>query len=107
MRQHMTMRCAQMVPPARWFSADLIAFVSGANASNGNALGNSTGVWPAIAQVALLPGTDGLSLTITDGSLQLGADSAQAGQVIEKVCPVVIQLSQHSCTNHKQFWRQE
>jgi hypothetical protein len=60
MRQDMTMRHAQRVPPA-------------------------TRAWSAIALFALLPGTAGLSLTLTDDSLQLGAGSAQAGHANEKL----------------------
>jgi hypothetical protein len=38
------------------------------------------------AQITLLPGTVGSSVTITDDALQLDADSGQTGQAIEKVC---------------------
>jgi len=38
------------------------------------------------AQIALLPGTVGSSVTITDDGLQVDADSGQTGQEIEKVC---------------------
>ena len=38
------------------------------------------------SQIALLPGTIGSSVTITDDALQLDADSGQTGQAIEKVC---------------------
>ena len=37
------------------------------------------------AQIALVPGTVGSSVTITDDAPQLDADSGQTGQAIEKV----------------------
>lgn len=86
MRQHLTMRRVQMAPPALWHSADFIAFVSGASVSNGKAHGDFTGAWPANAQVALLPGTAGLSKSATGNFLRLGADSTRSGRAIGKVC---------------------
>ena len=75
-----------MAPPDLWHSADFIAFESGATVSNGKAHGDLTGAWPANAQVALLPGTAGLSKSATGNFLRLGADSKQTGQAIENVC---------------------
>ena len=72
-------------PPALWYSADFIAFASGASVSNGKAHGDFTGAWPDNAQVALLPGTAVLSKSATGNFLRLGADSTQIGQAIGKV----------------------
>jgi hypothetical protein len=77
MLQHLTMRRVQMAPPALRLSADFIAFVSGATVSKGKAHGNFTGAWPANAQVALLPGTAGLSKSATGNFLRLVSACAQ------------------------------
>jgi hypothetical protein len=60
------------------------------------------------AQVALLPGTVGSSVTITDdvSTTRHGFRANWTGKP-EIVCPVLTRISRHRCTYDRNFWRQE
>jgi hypothetical protein len=85
MWQNLKMRRTQMVVQKLWLSLDFIALRFGTASSKGQALCDFAEAGMADVRLALSPWTAGQSAASTLNSLKLGAYSAPAGQVIEKV----------------------